>query len=96
MTGLPRGDHAVVIHQFGDVGDGCTRIGPPFRGALRPPTLGDIYGMFTFPRSLNLYVFFLIIILSGSQVRSGLFDRKDLLLVELLDSLREHGNDHIG
>ncbi|VDO78220.1 unnamed protein product [Haemonchus placei] len=30
QTGLPRGEHAVLIHHFGDLSDGCSHLGPPF------------------------------------------------------------------
>ncbi|WKY10800.1 hypothetical protein Q1695_002845 [Nippostrongylus brasiliensis] len=44
LTGLPRGEHAVLIHQFGDLSDGCSRLGPPFlfKGGLGTPSLGDV------------------------------------------------------
>ncbi|KAE9417506.1 hypothetical protein Angca_009341, partial [Angiostrongylus cantonensis] len=44
LTGLPRGEHAVLIHQFGDLSDGCSRLGPPFpfKKGLGTPPLGDV------------------------------------------------------
>uniref|UniRef100_A0A158P6M7 Thyroglobulin type-1 domain-containing protein n=1 Tax=Angiostrongylus cantonensis TaxID=6313 RepID=A0A158P6M7_ANGCA len=46
LTGLPRGEHAVLIHQFGDLSDGCSRLGPPFpfKKGLGTPPLGDVIG----------------------------------------------------
>ncbi|CAD6189494.1 unnamed protein product [Caenorhabditis auriculariae] len=44
VFGLPSGGpHAVVLHQFGDTSDGCSRIGPPYsRSANRTPSMGDV------------------------------------------------------
>ncbi|KAJ1347896.1 hypothetical protein KIN20_003066 [Parelaphostrongylus tenuis] len=44
LTGLPRGEHAVLIHQYGDLSDGCSRLGPPFqfKRGLLTPSLGDV------------------------------------------------------
>lgn len=33
-TGLPKGKHAVHIHAFGDMREGCKSIGPHVRGIL--------------------------------------------------------------
>uniref|UniRef100_A0A1I7U292 Thyroglobulin type-1 domain-containing protein n=1 Tax=Caenorhabditis tropicalis TaxID=1561998 RepID=A0A1I7U292_9PELO len=38
---LPGGRHAVVLHQFGDSSEGCSRVGAPFSRSLSP-SLGDI------------------------------------------------------
>ncbi|CAI2354942.1 unnamed protein product [Caenorhabditis sp. 36 PRJEB53466] len=38
---LPAGRHAVVLHQFGDSSEGCSRVGAPFSKSLSP-SLGDI------------------------------------------------------
>ncbi|CAB03259.1 TIL domain-containing protein [Caenorhabditis elegans] len=38
---LPVGRHAVVLHQFGDSSEGCSRVGAPFSKSLSP-SLGDI------------------------------------------------------
>ncbi|KAF1752083.1 hypothetical protein GCK72_018637 [Caenorhabditis remanei] len=38
---LPLGRHAVVLHQFGDSSEGCSRVGAPFSKSLSP-SLGDI------------------------------------------------------
>uniref|UniRef100_A0A7I4YUS5 Thyroglobulin type-1 domain-containing protein n=1 Tax=Haemonchus contortus TaxID=6289 RepID=A0A7I4YUS5_HAECO len=44
LSGLPRGEHAVLIHQFGDLSDGCSHLGPPFifKGGMGTPSLGDV------------------------------------------------------
>ncbi|KJH49643.1 copper/zinc superoxide dismutase [Dictyocaulus viviparus] len=44
LSGLPPGEHAVVIHQFGDLSDGCSHLGPPFlfKGGVGTPSLGDV------------------------------------------------------
>lgn len=34
VTGLPKGRHAVHVHAFGDVRDGCKSTGPHIRGVL--------------------------------------------------------------
>ncbi|KAK6016752.1 trypsin Inhibitor like cysteine rich domain protein, partial [Ostertagia ostertagi] len=54
-VGLPRGEHAVLIHQFGDLSDGCSRLGPPFlfKGGLGTPSLGDVVGEFFFVVALS-------------------------------------------
>ncbi|WKY10799.1 hypothetical protein Q1695_002844 [Nippostrongylus brasiliensis] len=46
LTGLPRGEHAVLIHQFGDLSDGCSRLGPPFlfKGVLCIASLDAVVG----------------------------------------------------
>ncbi|CAJ0957055.1 unnamed protein product, partial [Mesorhabditis belari] len=51
LTQLPPGAHAVVMHQFGDVTDGCSRLGPVFMGSKSQVSalLGDIVGGKTNP-----------------------------------------------
>lgn len=41
-TGLPKGKHAVHIHAFGDMREGCKSIGPHVRGILVRFTSHDI------------------------------------------------------
>ncbi|KAK5973679.1 Copper/zinc superoxide dismutase [Trichostrongylus colubriformis] len=59
LSGLPRGEHAVLIHQFGDLSDGCTHLGPPFlfKGDMGTPSLGDVVvdesSMATFDRVVD-------------------------------------------
>lgn len=34
VTGLPKGRHAVHVHAFGDIREGCKSTGPHIRGIL--------------------------------------------------------------
>lgn len=44
---MPPGQHAIVLHNFGDASEGCSRIGDPFSltsTSQSSPSLGDVDG----------------------------------------------------
>lgn len=52
-TGLPKGRHAVHIHAFGDIREGCKSTGPHIRGVLVSEYTKDPHEMLFSHFSLN-------------------------------------------